>query len=165
LILESGTFRELADPRRPRGSVFFLPEYARGIDQRRAVPDIRWVAVAAGVLVAVAVASVLRLAGPPTAAIFGSGAPLCGIAPGAFLAGKMAKYAGIYHGALVGAGYVLVEMIGLAPALIEVSGDALGDTLSIIGADAILLALAALAGWIGAPRAASSSSSGKGRGP
>ena len=122
------------------------------------------IAVAAGVLLAATVASVLRLAASPTASIFGIAAPLCGIALGAVLAGKMAKYGGLYHGALVGVGYVLVEAIGLAPAPLEPSGDGLAEGLTIIAGDALVLALAALAGWIAAPQATSSSSWGKGRG-
>ncbi len=122
------------------------------------------IAVAAGVLLAATVASVLRLAASPTASIFGIAAPLCGIALGAVLAGKMAKYGGLYHGALVGVGYVLVEAIGLAPAPLEPSGDGLAEGLTIIAGDALVLVLAALAGWIAAPQATSSSSWGKGRG-
>ena len=113
---------------------------------------------------AAAIASVLRLAASPTASIFGIAAPLCGIALGAVCAGKVAKYGGLYHGALVGVGYVLVEAIGLAPAPIESSGEGLAEGLTIIAGDGLVLALAALAGWIAAPRATSSSSSGMGRG-
>jgi hypothetical protein len=78
------------------------------------------------------------------------------------LAGKVAKNAGLYHGALVGVGYVLVEAIGLAPAPFEPSGDGFAEGLSVIAGDALVLALAVLAGWIAAPQATSSSSSGKG---
>jgi hypothetical protein len=112
----------------------------------------------------VIVASLPRLAGSPTASIFGIAAPLCGIALGAFLAGKVAKYAGLYHGALVGVGYVLAEAIGLAPAPLQPTGDGLAEGLWIIAGDALLLGLAALAGLIAAPQAVSSSSSGTGRG-
>ena len=132
--------------------------------QQRAVPAIQQIAVVAGIVVAATVASALRLATTSPASIFGIAAPLCGIALGAVLAGKMAKYAGLYHGALVGVGYVLVEAIGLAPAPLEPAGDRLAEGILIIAGDALLLAVAALAGWIAAPRAASSSSSGTGRG-
>jgi len=164
LIFESGTFREPADPRRPRGSVSFCPSTLDDIAPQRSLPPIQQLAVAAGVLVAAMVASLLRLAASPSASIFGIAAPLCGIAVGALLAGKLAKYAGLYHGALVGVGYVLVEAIGLAPAPLEPAGDRLAEGILIIAGDALLLAVAALAGWIAAPRAASSSSSGTGRG-
>jgi hypothetical protein len=117
-----------------------------------------------GVLVAATIATVLRLAASPSASIFGIAAPLCGIALGAVIAGKVAKNGGLFHGALVGVGYVLIEAIGFAPAPLEPSGPGLGEGLSIIAGDALLLLLAAFAGWIGAPKAASSSSSGRGRG-
>ena len=113
---------------------------------------------------AATVASLLRLAAPPNASIFGIAAPLCGIASGALVAGKLAKNAGLYHGALVGVGYVLVEVIGLAPAPFEPTGTGLAEGLSIIAGDVLLLAVASLAGWIAAPQATSSSSSGTGRG-
>jgi hypothetical protein len=122
------------------------------------------VAVAAGLVVAATVANLLRLAASPTASIFGIAAPLCGIALGAIVAGKLAKNGGLYHGALVGVGYVLVEAIGLAPSPLDTASDGLAEGLSIIAGDALLLAVAALAGWIAAPQAASSSSSGTGRG-
>jgi len=112
----------------------------------------------------VTIASVLRVTVIPTASSFGIVAPLCGIALGAYLAGKTSKNAGLFHGALVGVGYVLVEAIGFAPSPLEPSGDGLAEGLSIIAGDALLLALAALAGWIAAPGATSSSSSGTGRG-
>jgi len=160
----SGTFREPADPRRPRGSVSFCPSTLNDIAQQRALPPINQIAVAAGVLVAATIASILRLAASSPASIFGIAAPLCGIALGAFLAGKVAKNGGLYHGALVGVGYVLVEAIGLAPAPLEPSGVGVAEGLSVIAGDALVLAVAVLAGWIASPQAMSSSSSGKGRG-
>ena len=159
----SGTFREPADPRRPRGSVSFCPSTLKDIAQQRALPPINQIAVAAGVLVAATIASILRLAASSPASIFGIAAPLCGIALGAFLAGKVAKNGGLYHGALVGVGYVLVEAIGLAPAPLEPSGVGVAEGLSVIAGDALVLAVAVLAGWIASPQAMSSSSSGKGR--
>jgi hypothetical protein len=164
LIFEPGTFRKPADPRRPRGSVSFCPSTLERIAQRRSLPDTNQIAVAAGLVVAVTVALILGLVGSFAASIFGIAAPLCGIAGGAYLAGKVAKYAGLYHGALVGIGYVLVEAIGLAPAPLGPSVEGLGEGLWIIAGDALLLALAAFAGWIAAPQATSSSSSGTGRG-
>jgi hypothetical protein len=115
-------------------------------------------------VIAAAIALLLRLVTTTTASIFGIAAPLSGIAVGAFIAGKVAKNGGLFHGALVGVGYVLVEAIGIAPAPFEASGDGIAEGLSIIAGDALVLAVAALAGWIAAPRATSSSSSGMGRG-
>ena len=160
----SGTFREPADPRRPRGSVSFYPSTLDAIARQSSIPAVNQIAVAAGVLVAASIASILRLAASSPASIFGIAAPLCGIALGAFLAGKVAKNGGLYHGALVGVGYVLVEAVGLAPAPLEPSGEGFSEGLSVIAGDALVLALAVLAGWIAAPQATSSSSSDKGRG-
>ena len=159
-----GTFREPADPRRPRGSVSFCPSTLDVIAQQRTVPALNRIAVGAGVLIAASVALALRLATTDTASVFGIAAPLLGIALGAFIAGKMAKNGGVFHGALVGVGYVLIEAIGIAPAPLESSGPGFAEGLLIIAGDALVLAVAALAGWIAAPRATSSSSSGMGRG-
>jgi hypothetical protein len=164
LIFVSGTFREPADPRRPRGSVSFYPGYAPVIGQQRALPRMDQIAVAAGLLVAVTLATLIRLWGPSPASSFGIAAPLSGIALGALLAGKMAKNGGIYHGALVGVGYVVVEAIGLAPSPLEPASAGLTEGLTIIAGDALLLGVAAVAGWIAAPLARPSSSSGKDRG-
>jgi hypothetical protein len=114
--------------------------------------------------VAATIASVLRLAASSPATTFGIVAPLFGIALGALVAGKMAKNGGLLHGSLVGVGYVLVEAIGLAPAPLDPSGDGFSEGLSVIAGDALVLVLAALIGWIAAPRATSSSSSGTGTG-
>jgi hypothetical protein len=161
---ESGTFREPADPRRPRGSVFFfsrdtLPDIAA----QRSLPPIDRTAVAYGLLAAVGSALILGLGVGPGATIFGIAAPLCGIGIGAFLAGKLAKYAGLYHGALVGAGYVVIEALGIAPAPLEPLEGGIAEGLWIIAGDASLLLVAALVGWIAAPRATPSSSSDKDR--
>jgi hypothetical protein len=113
---------------------------------------------------AVTIASLLRAAVPPDASILDVLAPVCGIALGAFLAGKLAKNGGLYHGAIVGVGYVLVEAIGLAPSPFDASAAGTAEGLAIIAGDALVLALAALAGWIAAPEATALSFSGKGRG-
>ena len=134
------------------------------IAQQRSLPTVNQIAIAIGVVLATAVAVLLREILSSSASTFGIAAPLCGIALGAFVAGKVAKNGSLFHGALVGVGYVLVEAIGIAPAPLDSSGDGLAEGLSIIAGDALLLALAALAGWAAAPRATSSSSSGTGRG-
>src|SRR5207244_12702820 len=82
LIFGLGPFREPADPRRPRGSVSFCPSTLDDITPQRSLPPIQQLAIAVGVLVAAMVATLLRLAVPPSASIFGIAAPLCGIAVG-----------------------------------------------------------------------------------
>lgn len=81
------------------------------------------------------------------------------------MAGKRAKFAGLYHGALVGVAYVIVVAIGLAPAPLDPVEGGFAEGLWVIAGDASLLAVAALSGWIAAPQARPSSSSGKGKGP
>src|SRR2546422_53533 len=80
LIFESGTFREPADPRRPRGSVSFCPSTLDDIARQRSVPAINQIAVAAGLVAAAIVALLVSLAATPAASIFGIAAPLCGLA-------------------------------------------------------------------------------------
>lgn len=117
-----------------------------------------------GVVVAVGTASILSIAIASAAPNFGIAAPGCGVAIGAFLAGKWAKYAGAYQGGLVAVGYVIVEAIGLAPPPLEQREGGITEGLLIILGDVLLLLLGALAGRIAAPEARPSSSSGTGRG-
>ena len=121
-------------------------------------------AIAVGAVVAIAIASLLAIVGASAAPSLGIAAPFCGIAVGAFLAGKMAKYAGAYHGALVAVGYVIVEAIGLAPPPLEAREGGITEGVLIIVGDVLLLLWGAFVGRIAAPRAAPSSSSDRGRG-
>lgn len=89
--------------------------------------------------------------------IFGSVAPIFGVAMGGYLAGNRAKHHTLYHGALAAAGYVLLEGIGFVPTPFVPADNALVDTIAIIVSDAALLSVGALAGWLGRPRAPSSS--------
>jgi len=89
-------------------------------------------------------------------------ATVFGVALGAFLAGKWAKAGGAYQGAVVGAGFILLEAIGIVPSS-AYEGDALSDTLTIIVLDVVTLLAGAVAGWIATPGRASSSGTGRGR--
>ena len=121
------------------------------------MPPLRWPAILAGVSLAavVAVASAALL--PPIPAAVAS---FFGIFVSGYLAGKLAPAARVYHGALVGAGFVVCEVLGLAPA-IGSSADPVTDTVRVIAADAFLIAAAAVGGW--AARLWSSSDMGTGR--
>ena len=77
------------------------------------------------------------------------------------MAGFRAKATPLYHGALVAAGYVLLEGVGLAPTTFEPRANALEDTIAVIVSDVVLLALGAAAAFLGAR--ASSSGTGKAR--
>jgi hypothetical protein len=116
------------------------------------------------VVIAVGIASILGIALASAAPSFGIAPPVCGIALGAFLAGKWAKYAGAYHGGLVAVGYVIVEAIGLAPPPLEARDAGLAEGLLIILGDVLLLLLGALVGRIAAPVGAPSSFSDRDRG-
>jgi hypothetical protein len=131
--------------------------------ERGAFPPVLWTAVALGLVVALAIALVVAFLGGLIDPALASLAPFSGIAVGGFLAGNRAKSAPLYHGALVAAGYVLLEGIGIAPAPFAPRENALEDSIGVIVTDAALLALAALAAFL-ASRAASASSADKGRG-
>ena len=106
------------------------------------MPPLRWPAILAGVALAVVLALLSALALPPISA---AAASFFGLFVSGLLAGKLAKEGRVYHGALVGAGYVLCEALGIAPAL-SPTADPLTDTVAVIASDALLLACAALGG-------------------
>ncbi len=121
------------------------------------MPRLRWPAVLAGVALAVATGLLSAALLSPIAAALAS---FSGLFLSGLLAGKLAKGARTYHGALVGAGYVVCEALGLVPAL-SYSADAVTDTVAVIASDALLIAAAALGGWCA--RLWSSSDRGKAR--
>ena len=87
-------------------------------------------------------------------------APFFGLFVSGLLAGKLAVEARAYHGALVGAGYVIGEALGIVPGIGQ-SGDPIADTVAVIASDALVIAAAALGGWCA--RLWSSSDTGKAR--
>jgi hypothetical protein len=117
----------------------------------------RWPAVLAGVALAVVIALVAALALPPFPAAVAS---VFGLLISGYLAAKLAFGARVYHGAVVGAGYVMCVAVGLAPPLSS-SPDPLSDTVAIIAWDALALASAMLGGSLA--KLASSSDTDKGR--
>lgn len=122
-----------------------------------------WRAVAFGVAVAVVVAFVAGILAAVTVPDAGIFAPLFGVAIGAYLAAIRVNRAPLYHGALVAAGYVLLEGVGIVPTPFAAADNALADSLAVILSDVLLLLMGALAGAI-AGRGAPSSSSGTGTG-
>jgi hypothetical protein len=121
------------------------------------MPRIRWPAVLAGVALAVVTTLVSAAVLPPIPAAVAS---VFGLLVSGLLAGKVAITAGAYHGALVGAGYVLCEAMGIVRGIAN-SADPLSDTAVVILSDALLIAAAALGGWLS--RLWSSSDTGRGR--
>ena len=76
------------------------------------------------------------------------------------MAGKWADSAGIYHGAVVGMAWIVLEAIGPIPGA-NYSNDVLTDTAIIIAIDVATLAAGSIGGWLARP--GPSSSSGRGR--
>ncbi len=107
------------------------------------MPQLRWPAILAGVALAAVISVVSAATLPPIPA---AAASFFGILISGYLAGKLAPKARAYHGALVGAGYVLCEAIGLVPG-VGPSADPLSDTARVIASDALVIAAAALGGW------------------
>ena len=96
------------------------------------------------------------------APIPGIAATIIGIGVGAFIAAKWAKTAGLYHGAVVGAGWIALEALGAVPTP-AFSTDVLTDTAIVFATDALVLFAGALGGWRGHPEPSSSSGKGRGR--
>lgn len=107
------------------------------------MPHLRWPAILAGVALAAVVALVTSAVLPPIPAAVAS---FFGLLVSGFLAGKLAPGARAYHGALVGAGFVVCEALGIVPAG-GYSGDALSDTVALIASDALLIAAAMFGAW------------------
>ena len=107
------------------------------------MPRLRWPAILAGVALAVATSLLITALLPPIPA---AAASYLGLAVSGFLAGKLAIGARAYHGALVGAGYVVCEALGIVPSG-SYSADPLSDTVAVIASDALAIAAATLGGW------------------
>jgi hypothetical protein len=126
---------------------------------RRPGPQLRWRAVLAGLAVAVILALLARSFLAP---VPGIAATIIGIALGGFVAGKWADSAGLYHGAVVGAGWIALEALGAVPTA-SYSSDVLTDTAIVFGIDALILIAGAIGGWRARPEPSSSSGRGRGR--
>jgi hypothetical protein len=118
------------------------------------MPALKWSAVIVAVLASALIALVARALFDPAAAALAS---LFGLVACGYLAGKWANTAHAYHGALVGAGYIALEAIGVIPTA-SFAGDAFADTLEIILLDGAVLVSATIGGLL----ARVSSSSGTG---
>ena len=107
------------------------------------MPSLRWTAILAGVALGVAVTLVGAAVLPPIPA---AAASYFGLVLSGLLAGKLAPEARAYHGALVGAGYVICEALGIVPTG-SYAVDPLSDTAAVIASDALAIASAAVGGW------------------
>ncbi len=80
----------------------------------RPAPRLQLTALAGGVFLAVFVGlSIFTLGAALGAPVLGLVAPIIGCGCGGFLAGKLAKTAGLYHGAFTGAGWIALEAFGI----------------------------------------------------
>jgi putative membrane protein (TIGR04086 family) len=120
---------------------------------------VQWRAVLLGLAVAVVIGYASNLVLAPTP---GSAATIVGIAIGGFLAGKRANAAGLYHGALVGLGWIAFETLGLVPT-IRFADDLVTDSLIVIALDVATLAAGSLGGALARRGLSSSSDTGRGR--
>ena len=107
------------------------------------MPALKWPAILAGVALAVALTLLSAAVLPPIPAAVAS---IFGLFISGLLAGKLASAARVYHGAVVGAGYVICEALGVVPAT-SYLGDPVADTVAVILSDALRIAAAALGGW------------------
>lgn len=107
------------------------------------MPSLGWPAILAGVALAVVTALVTAAALPPIPAAVAS---VFGLFVSGLLAGKLAAAARVYHGAVVGAGYVICEALGILPGG-GFLADPVSDTVAVIVSDALRIAVAALGGW------------------
>ena len=107
------------------------------------MPHLRWPAILAGVALAVVIAVLTATVLPPIPAAVAS---YFGLFVSGFLAGIVAPEARVYHGALVGAGFVLCEAVGIVPGS-GYSGDALSDTVAVIASDVLLIVAATFGAW------------------
>ena len=78
------------------------------------------------------------------------------------MAGKWADSGGLYHGAVVGMGWIALEALGVVPT-ISYATDALTDTVIVIGLDVVTLFAGSIGGYFGRPDPSSSSDTGRGR--
>jgi len=130
------------------------------------MPRLRWPAILAGVALSVASTLLSAAVLPPIPAAVAS---FFGLFVSGLLAGKLAVGARVYHGAVVGAGYVICEALGVVPGGGYLA-DPVSETVAVIVSDALRIAVAALGGWsarglAGAepPPGASSSDTDRGR--
>lgn len=107
------------------------------------MPRLRWPAILAGVALAVAWTLLSAAVLPPIPAAVAS---FFGLFVSGLLAGKLAAGARIYHGAVVGAGYVIGEALGIVPGGAYFA-DPVSETVAVIVSDALRIAVAALGGW------------------
>ena len=139
------TIRHLSRSRRSAlglsGSVSFWTTYASAQVNRKTVPELDPTATASGLALSIVVAIAVILLGFPAIAA------LVGVFAGAYLAGRVARRDGLFHGAIVGALTIVVASIAASAGNTQVT-NILADTLSIVVSDVLLLGLSSFGGWL-----------------
>ena len=115
---------------------------------KREAPEIRWRAVIGGGAATLLITFLLSLAGTAggSGLLLAVAAPV-GIVVGAAAAGRLARTAGILHGGLVGALWIVAEAI--AGTGRPGTSNVLADTALTVVYDLAWLGLGALAGYLG----------------
>lgn len=116
-------------------------------NDERPAPKLRTTAVIAGVLLAVVVGIGLLLVTAPLGPAANVIAPIIGCACGGFLAGRLATTAGMYHGVFVGAGWIVLELVGIVPTVTATGLGQLGESFAIIALDLFVIASATVGGF------------------
>lgn len=109
--------------------------------QKKVVPELDPVATGLGVALSVLVAIGGIFLGFPAIAA------LCGALAGGYLAGRLARRDGLFHGAIVGALTIVTASIAASAGEPQVSS-ILADTLTIVVSDLLLLGLSSIGGWL-----------------
>ena len=107
----------------------------------RTMPDVDPPAAAAGLALSVVVAVIGVLLGYPVV----SG--IVGVAAGGYLAGRVARRDGLFHGAIVGILAIILTSVAASAGNENVSNIFI-DTVSIVVSDVVLLLSASSGGWL-----------------
>lgn len=116
-------------------------------------------AVLAGLALAVVIALIGRASSAP---VLGLLATILGVGLGGFVAGKWANSAGLYHGAVVAVGWIVLEVFGAIPTP-RYSEDLLADTVAVIALDVVTLLAGSIGGALARRDRSSSSDTGRDR--
>jgi hypothetical protein len=108
---------------------------------QRTMPEVDPAAAAAGLALSVLVAVVGVLLGFPAIGA------VVGIVAGGYLAGRIARRDGLFHGAVVGVLAIILTSIAASAGNPNVS-NILVDTATIIVSDVLLLLFASAGGWL-----------------
>lgn len=108
---------------------------------QRTMPEVDPVATASGLLLSILVAIGGIFLGIPAIAA------IAGVAAGGYLAGRLARRDGLFHGAIVGVLAIIAASFAASAGNSNVT-DVLVDTLTIVVSDVLLLGSGSFGGWL-----------------